>query len=67
MGLSFALELAKHRTSVRFQNFGAISAMVCRNFVGMACLILVVLYMYGGDMLMRLRPFLWLLYQALSG
>ncbi len=31
MGLSFALELAKHRTAVRFQDFVAISEMVCRN------------------------------------
>jgi len=31
MGLSFALELAKHRTAVRLQDFVAISEMVCRN------------------------------------
>lgn|SRR5271157_1626529 len=30
MGLSFALELAKHRTAVRFQDFNGVSDMVSR-------------------------------------
>jgi hypothetical protein len=31
-GLSFALELSKHRTAVRFQDFSRVSDMLCRDF-----------------------------------